>query len=302
MKPLKIFQENRALSDQISRLPKPELSPDRRQAMRLAVIHAAKAQPTESTVSSRPEFRLGRLSITIITAAIVIFVGASTAVTAQAARPGDALYGLDRALDQLHLHVAIGAQARASVAANIAEERQAELDQIQQQSVVNVQNETEAQADANVALDRAIEAVGKITTKSVKNRAAIASRAAAKVQHLIEIRVRQQAKKAQQELKHPDAKESPPGPPGVSSEDTPSSSGQGGQETDQNELTPTAPAVKTQSTGRIKVESRLPLVPNRQRSTQSGWATSSLVLNLERFHPGLMAGVSATATVGISSQ
>jgi hypothetical protein len=195
---LQTLRSHRILAARLRALPKQELSTIRRNEMRRKVIVAAVAMPSVKPARF-PKERPGFFAAAAISAALVVFVLTSTVITAQAAKPGDALYGLDRAIDKAHLALTFNKGARANVAATIAVERQAELERITEQTPVNTTLQQQAQTNANRALDRAIEAVGKVTTHSDKNKSKIETKAAQKVQHLLEIRARIEAQRAAQE-------------------------------------------------------------------------------------------------------
>lgn len=104
--------------------------------------------------------------IAAIIVAIVLAFGTGTAIAANNAKPGDSLFGLDKALERVQLGVSVGQEAKARVSANIAAERQKELQELEGQNNEHASGVLqEAEQETDHALERAADAVHEARTK-----------------------------------------------------------------------------------------------------------------------------------------
>ncbi len=111
-------------------------------------------------------------------ASIVLALGFGTAAIANTARPGDALFAVDRAAERIRLALTVGDEARAVYEARTAEERLSEK--------IELESEDDDHADdasriAGQTLDRAISTVDKVKIK-LQGRNAPGAEALAKVE------------------------------------------------------------------------------------------------------------------------
>lgn len=120
---------------------------------------------------------------TMIPALVVILVlvlGTGTAVAADRAKPGDRLFGLDRAIEWTRLKLAVSGEAKAQIAAAIADERQREADLLAQKGRDEARREAEQQSDA--ALEQAQLTVAQVRAKLETKKNAKAVEALKKVE------------------------------------------------------------------------------------------------------------------------
>lgn len=195
---MNIFQtlkHHRRLAAQLRSLPQMSLTPESRQAIKAIFLEKYSARPV-APIEPRTDLGwLPRHAWAAGFASLILVLGAAgTVAVAQTAGPGDPLYGLDRAIDRAHLALGLNAKHKAAIAASIAEERQAELEKINQAAMPDTTVKLQAETDADEALDRAIEAVGRVKAQSEKNLEAITTRAEEKVNHLLELREKQRAR------------------------------------------------------------------------------------------------------------
>lgn len=98
--------------------------------------------------------------IPIIAAIILILSGTGTALAADHAQPGDALFGIDRALEQVRLNFTFGETNQAKARQRIAVERDQELQNLEQQNgETNEPIRNQAQERANNAYQDAEQAL-----------------------------------------------------------------------------------------------------------------------------------------------
>lgn len=108
-------------------------------------------------LSNQPMTLQHKLRPMFIPIALIVLIGAGfgTISAADAAKPGDALFGLDRAVEKVRLAVAVRESSKAKLAAEIAQEREQELQRLL--ATKRSDDAAEAKALANAAVDRALD-------------------------------------------------------------------------------------------------------------------------------------------------
>lgn len=102
-----------------------------------------------------------------IIAAIVFLIGGGTVAAADGAKPGDALFGIDRAAERVHLVLTVQEEARVRLKTDIAEERERERLALAEEN--KTQLSLQAEGYANDALIDAIETLSQVRTKLQSN-------------------------------------------------------------------------------------------------------------------------------------
>ncbi len=92
-------------------------------------------------------FTLSRMSIAAFALVLILGVGGTTAAAAQQSRPGDVLFPIERALEEVRLALAVNDTTRASLQLKFAEERLAELRSL----VGETQNDTAPSVTTNAS-------------------------------------------------------------------------------------------------------------------------------------------------------
>ncbi len=92
-------------------------------------------------------FTLSRMSIAAFALVLILGVGGTTAAAAQQSRPGDVLFPIERALEEVRLALAVNDTTRASLQLKFAEERLAELRSL----VEEAQNDTTPSVTTNAS-------------------------------------------------------------------------------------------------------------------------------------------------------
>lgn len=107
--------------------------------------------------------------IPVIIALMLILGGTGTALAADQAAPGDALFGVDRALEQVRLNFTFGEANRARVMQEIAIERDQELQKLQSQNGETIEPaRTQAQEYAGHAYQEATQALEQARLEQVQ--------------------------------------------------------------------------------------------------------------------------------------
>lgn len=124
--------------------------------LQLSIARASSAQPTFRTSAWMPRWGLA-------IAAITLFVlSGSTFALANNAKPGDRLYLLDKAQEQIWTRLPLPASNKAQIQAGIVEERAYELDQLRKSDKAN---KIKAVKESEQSLQQAVEAVSNTRTK-----------------------------------------------------------------------------------------------------------------------------------------
>ena len=119
---------------------------------------------------------------TLVAGALLSLLGMGA--IANAAKPGDALFGLDQAVEQVELHLMVSETAKARVEARIAEERLAEQRELEDR---HSNHTPAAEKEATKALDQALERVDE-AQKKLEDRPGAASESLQKTaEHLKEL-------------------------------------------------------------------------------------------------------------------
>lgn len=175
-----------------------QLPPERAQKIRQAIL--AEVQPVTTgdpgryTQQKRFYQLIPKPMIAAAIASIIIALGLGTTTVANAARPGDLLYGWDTATERLRLALTLSQEGKATYEAQRAEERlQEQLDL----EAKNSDHAAEAAVHAGVALDQAILSVGAARLK-LEDRSGKGFEALTKVEaRLRELRDRHEADESQ---------------------------------------------------------------------------------------------------------
>lgn len=148
----------------------PHLSPDAKNRMKslllaefASVTHLHPDRYRNHKINNK-SFIFQPMMIPII-AAIVILLGGSvgTVVASDNAKPGDALFGIDQASENVHVFLSFSDTAKAKVKAEIAEEREEE--RVELESEGRSDDALEAEEHADNALVNAIETISRVRLK-----------------------------------------------------------------------------------------------------------------------------------------
>ncbi len=101
--------------------------------------------------------------VPVIIATLVIALGVGTAVASERAKPGDTLFGVDQALDQIKLTFALSDTAKARTANAIAAEREQELQELEQEHKTDAV--AKAEDEAGKALSNAVDTIARVRSK-----------------------------------------------------------------------------------------------------------------------------------------
>lgn len=104
-------------------------------------------------------FLAPRPMFTAAIASIILALGLGTTTIANAAKPGDALFGWDQATERFRLALTPGAAAKATYEAKIAEERIGEKNELEKEKSEHAADAVEL---SDQALDRALSAVSRV--------------------------------------------------------------------------------------------------------------------------------------------
>lgn len=170
MKSPELSQEEESLIKALRASRGAELSPDAKDRIWRSILSASVTGEEErrwNVQEAHHAFTFSPMMLTIILA-IVLAAGAGTAVAADNAKPGERLFGVDRAMEQVRLTLALSAESKAQVAADIAEEREEERAELEvEQKVAVVVEEAEEHVDR--ALEQAQETVARVRSKLEAN-------------------------------------------------------------------------------------------------------------------------------------
>ncbi|HCM68109.1 MAG TPA: hypothetical protein DIS62_03850, partial [Candidatus Kerfeldbacteria bacterium] len=98
--------------------------------------------------------------IPIIIAIVMAIVGAGTAIASNSAKPGDALHGVDQALEDARLNFTLGDTAKAEFMLEIAQEREKERFELESEG--RSENVSEAEEHIDRSLDNALETINRV--------------------------------------------------------------------------------------------------------------------------------------------
>ncbi|RJO59489.1 hypothetical protein C4546_01925 [Candidatus Parcubacteria bacterium] len=118
--------------------------------------------------------------IPIIIIAVLLTGGFGTAVAADNSKPGDALYGVDQALEKIQLKLTFSDTNKANLWLKIAQER--EQEQIELQSENRLTDAVAAEGDTSRALQNALEVINRVQAKQQSENREQASEALEKVE------------------------------------------------------------------------------------------------------------------------
>ncbi|MFH0905567.1 MAG: DUF5667 domain-containing protein [bacterium] len=180
------------------------LSGDVRVALKTRLLAVIKSG--ETRISTRYTFNPRRFSMPLIPIiiAVIIALGGGTASLANSAKPGDTLYPIDQLVEQIREKLATGPEARTQLLAQFADERVAELAEIEK---VDPAKLTEAakqrwEEHRQEAIGRVTTSIAKVTANQdkFKERLAAETDAAKKaiwqkiVAHLDEVKAKREAR------------------------------------------------------------------------------------------------------------
>ena len=115
---------------------------------------------TEDRDNKRSSFFSLHPMIPTIILVVLLALGTGTALAADRAKPGDALFGIDQALERTRLSFTLSAETKAQVAADIAEERQEEQQELEKENRLAALDEANRHVDK--ALEQATETLEKV--------------------------------------------------------------------------------------------------------------------------------------------
>ncbi len=147
---------------------RPHLRPESRERIRLAVVASfadviRNADERYKYQTAEFTFFSPSIMIPVIIAIILVVAGAGTVIASDAAKPGDALFGVDKALEQTRLDFTISRTAKAEYLANIAQEREKERAQLEAEG--KSQESASADVEVGQALDTAKQTIDEVRTK-----------------------------------------------------------------------------------------------------------------------------------------
>lgn len=158
--------------DQIEKLLRktgqPVLSPEIRERIKRVLLVAfsdVTREPSRRYIHQETtSYHLSPIGMaSIIIAVILIITGAGVAIASDSAKPGDALYGVDQALEQTRLNFTLNDTAKAEYLAKLAQEREKELTQLEAEG--NVEETSAADEQVGKALDTATQTLERVRTE-----------------------------------------------------------------------------------------------------------------------------------------
>lgn len=103
--------------------------------------------------------------IAAIITLVLVVSGVGTAIAANGAKPGDALFGVDRTVEKVRLTLALSDDSRVRVKTDIAEERDQERAELEERNGSEDERVREADEHAQIALTNALETISEIRGK-----------------------------------------------------------------------------------------------------------------------------------------
>ncbi|MFH1235741.1 MAG: DUF5667 domain-containing protein [Parcubacteria group bacterium] len=109
----------------------------------------------------KPSYHLlAQPMIPIIIALVMVVVGAGTAIASDSAKPGDALHGVDQALEDVRLNFTLSDTAKAEYMLERAQER--EQERLELESEGKTEDVSEAEEHVDRILDNALETINRV--------------------------------------------------------------------------------------------------------------------------------------------
>ncbi len=137
------------------------LNPDSRMNIRSVVLQTnhtvTKSDPVrykKHPIMGILTLKLRPMTLVLIIMALIALTG-GTVIAADAAKPGDSLFGIDRAVERVQLNLSLSDVARARTQAEIAEERLRELQELQSGEDTDEEDIDTAENEADTALNQA---------------------------------------------------------------------------------------------------------------------------------------------------
>lgn len=155
---------NDPLISQLKESGQASMDTDRAARMRRETLAAFDRVPFDAPIRQAPlQWLSSKRLVTAALAAIILTFGFSTTAMANAARPGDFLFGWDQAAERLRLALTFGSEAKAKYEARVAEER------VRERLELEAKNSSHATASVQLsdkALHQALESVIKARAKA----------------------------------------------------------------------------------------------------------------------------------------
>lgn len=143
-------------------------------------------------------------------AGVFIVMVFGVAAAAETAKPGDALFPIERGFEQVRLSLSVSDEQRARLVTQFAEEREVEVEALEREESGQESHLPEAEDNANQALEQAIVTVTAVEQKQAQKGNTKASAALQKVRTRLTNISQRQAQKAKQRAEKKSVKEAQP--------------------------------------------------------------------------------------------